>query len=190
MEKMYYAEPLLRQDSPDIPHLASLPCGFTRDMPGARLAMALDYYIIEAYARKSDRDAACGVTAHPDIKYVPMAPSRVNKADEIACGHAFDHPDFETVLDPIFSRSVKRLISNMVAAGQKEEGPIAMEILSIARTQYKIEAIAERDIIRFEVSWQAPFEKTNRTTIKRTCAFLEDRLHLHFLPTPPKRRAH
>jgi hypothetical protein len=159
-------------------------------MPGASLAMALDHYIIEAYARKSDRNAACGMTAHPDITYVPIAPSRAKKADEIGCGYAFDHPDFETVLDPIFSRSVKRLIANMVATGQKAKGPIAMEVLSIARTQYKIEAIAEQDIIRFEVSWQALFEKTDRTTIERTCAFLEDRLHLHFLPTPPKRKAH
>lgn len=186
---MYYAQPQLRE-SKELRDLFRLPVGFTRDMPGARLAMAVDHYTIEAYARRSDRDAACGATAHPDITYAAVAASCIKKTDEIGCGYAFDHPDFEKVLDPIFSRSVERLIANMMAAGQKAEDPIAIEILSIARTRYKIEAIAERDIIRFQLKWNALFEKTDRATIEKTCAFLEDRLHLHFLPTPLKRKAH
>lgn len=187
---MYYARPQLRKSSQELRHLFRLPAGFTPDMPGARLAMAVDHYTIEAYAHRSDRDAACGVTAHPDITYAAVAASYVKKTDEIGCGYAFDHPDFEKVLDPIFSRSVERLMANMMAAGQKAEGLIAMEVLSIARTRYKIEAIAERDIIRFQLKWNGLFEKTDRTTIEKTCAFLEDRLHLHCLPTPPKRKAH
>ena len=129
---MYYAQPQLRE-SKELRDLFRLPVGFTRDMPGARLAMAVDHYTIEAYARRSDRDAACGATAHPDITYAAVAASCIKKTDEIGCGYAFDHPDFEKVLDPIFSRSVERLIANMMAAGQKAEDPIAIEILSIAR---------------------------------------------------------
>jgi hypothetical protein len=65
-----------------------------------------------------------------------------------------------------------------------------MEALSIARTRYTIEAIANRDSIRFEVDGLAVFEKRDRATINATCAFLEERLHLHLLPTPPTRKAH
>ncbi|MBY9045566.1 hypothetical protein, partial [Pseudomonas fluorescens] len=72
MSKVYLAQPLFRQDSPDFPYLANLPAKFTLDTPGGSLAIALNYYTIEAYASKADRDAACGMTAHPDIKYVPI----------------------------------------------------------------------------------------------------------------------
>lgn len=186
---MYYAQPQLGE-SKEVRDFFRLRVGCTPDMPGARLAMAIDHYTIEAYARRSDRDAACGVTAHPDITYAAVAASCVKKTDEICCGYSIDHPDFEKVLDPIFSRAAKRLIANMAAADQKAEGPIATEILSIARTCYKIEAIGERDMIRFRLAWNAFEEKADRTTIEQTCAFLEDRLHLAFLPTPPRRKAH
>ncbi|KAB2760779.1 hypothetical protein E0H22_24880 [Rhodopseudomonas boonkerdii] len=189
MSKLYYAEPELRE-SQELRDLFRLPVGFTPDTPGARLAMAVDHYTTEAYTRRSDRDAACGVTAHPDITYAAVAASSVKKTDEIGCGYAIHHPDFEKVLDPIFSRAVKRLIANMAAADQKAEDPIATEVLSIARTCYKIETIGERDIIRFRLAWNAFEEKPDRTTIEQTCAFLEDRLHLAFLPTPPRRKAH
>lgn len=190
MEKMYYAQPQFREDIPNLHHLYALSPGFAQDAPGASLAMAVDHYVIEAYAQKADRDAACGMTAHPDITYVPIAPSRARNADEIGCGYAFNHPEFERVFDPIFSRSVKRLIADMVSAGRKAERRVATEILSIARTRYKMDVIAGRNNISFGISWHAPFEETDLTTIEKTCAFLEDRLHLHFLPMLPKRKAH
>lgn len=190
MSKLYLAQPLFRKKSPDFEHLASLPAKFTLDTPGASLALALNYYTIEAYASKMDRDAACGMTAHPDIKYVPIDRNHVEEAGEIGCGYAIDHPDIEKVLNPIFSRAVERLIGNMIAARRNAKGPIAMEALSIGRTRYTIEAIADRDSIRFEVDGLAVFEKRSRTTIDATCAFLEERLHLHLSPTPPKRKAH
>lgn len=190
MSKVYLAQPLFDQNSPDFEHLPSLPAKFTLDTPGARLALALNYYTVEAYARKADRDAACGITAHPDIMYVPTAKVSAEEADMIGCGYSIDHPDFEKVLAPIFSRLVDRLIAKMMAAGPNAEGPIAMEALSIARTRYTIEAIADHDIIRFEVDGLAVFEQRDRATIDATCAFLDERLRLHLLPTPPKRKAH
>jgi hypothetical protein len=190
MSKVYLAQPLFDEDSPDFKHLPSLPDKFTLDTPGGSLAVALNYYTVEAYARKADRDAACGMTAHPDIMYVPTARVSAEEASMIGCGYSIDHPDFEKVLGPIFSRMVERLVGNMTAAERSAKGPIAMEALSIARTRYTIEAIADRDSIRFEVDGLAVFEKRDRATINATCAFLEERLHLHLLPTPPKRNAH
>ena len=190
MNRVYLAQPLFDRNSPDFEHLPSLPAKFTLDTPGARLALALNYYTVEAYAREADRDAACGMTAHPDIMYVPTDEVSSEEAEMIGCGYSIDHPNFEKVLDPIFSRLVERLIGKMMAAGRNAKGPIAMEALSIARTRYTIEAIANRDSIRFEVDGLAVFEKRDRATINATCAFLEERLHLQLLPTPPSRKAH
>jgi hypothetical protein len=190
MSKLYYAQPLFWEGSPDFEHLATLPAKFTLDTPGAGLALALNYYCFEAYARRADRDAACGATARPDVKYVPAAAVPADEITELGCGHAIDHPDFQKVLGPIFNRKADRLISKMIAAGRSAEGPIAMEVLSIARTRYTIEAIADRDFVRFEVDGLAVFEKGDRTMINATCAFLEQRLHLHLSPTLPKRKAH
>lgn len=190
MRKAYFAQPLFDQNSPDFEHLRSLPDKFTLNTPGARLALALNYYTVEAYAREADRDAACGMTAHPDIMYVPTDEVSAEETDMIGCGYPIGHPDFERVLDPIFSRLVERLIGKMMAAGRNAKGPIAMEALSVARTRYTIEAIANRDSIRFEVDGLAVFEKRERATINATCAFLEERLHLHLLPTPTKLKAH
>jgi hypothetical protein len=190
MRKVYFAQPLFDQNSPDFEHLRSLPDKFTLNTPGARLALALNYYTVEAYAREADRDAACGMTAHPDIMYVPTDEVSAEETDMIGCGYPIGHPDFERVLDPIFSRLVERLIGKMMAAGRNAKGPIAMEALSVARTRYTIEAIANRDSIRFEVDGLAVFEKRERATINATCAFLEERLHLHLLPTPTKLKAH
>src|SRR5260363_47810 len=81
MSKVYLAQPLFDRNSPDFEHLASLPTKFTLDTPGARLALALNYYTVEAYAHQADRDAACGMTAHPDIMYVPTANVSAEDAD-------------------------------------------------------------------------------------------------------------
>lgn len=190
MPKLYFAQPLFRQDSPDFEHLATLPANFTLDMPGARLALAHNYYSFEAYATEVDRDAACGMTAYSDVKFVPVDTVPDDEIGELSCGHAINHPDFQTVLDPIFDRKIRRLIGKTIAAGRKAEGPIATEALSIARTRYMIEAIAEGDIISFEIEGMSLFEKSDRSSIRATCAFLGERLRLHLLPKQSKRRAH
>lgn len=190
MSKLYFTQPLFRQDSPDFKHLASLPAHFTLDTPGARLALALNYYACEAYASEIDRDAACGMTAHPDIKYVSVDAVSDEDIADLSCGHSIDHLHFERVLGPIFNRKVEQLIGKMIGAGRKAEGPIAMEALSIARIRYEIQAIAEHDVVAFKVEGVSLFEKGDRNTIEATCVFLEERLRLHLLPTQPKRKAH
>jgi len=190
MNKMYFAQPLFRAASPDFKHLANLPAQFTIDTPGGSLAGAIQYYTIEAYGRETDRDAACGMTAHPDIKFVPIAAVPAAEIDQIGCGYAINHPLFEKILDPIFSGSIERLIDNIRCAGRSADGPIAMESMSIARTRYIIEAIADRGHLKFGIEGVAVFERDDRRTINATCAFLKDRLNLHLSPTLPKRRAH
>lgn len=189
MNNLYFAQPVL-QDSPDYKHLPNLTAGYTIDSPGGSLAGALQYYRIEAYARKKDRDAACGLTAHPDITYEPIADVPAEELENIGCGHAIGHPSFEKVLDPIFYRLVERLTAKMMNVSPNAEGSIAIEDLSIARTLYIIEAIAHRRHVRIEIDGVAVFEKEDRTTIGATRAFLKERLHLHRLPTLPRWAAH
>jgi len=190
MSNLYFAKPLFRETSPDYKHLPNLPAQYTIDTPGGSLAGAIQYYRIEAYARKTDRDAACGMTAHPDIAFVPIATVSAEEFEEIGCGYAIDHPSFEKVIDPIFCRLVERLRVKMMNVSPNAEGSIAIEDLSIARTLYIIEAIAHRHHVRFEIDGIAVFEKEDRTTIEATCAFLKERLHLHRLPTLPRWTAH
>lgn len=190
MNNLYFAKPLFDPTSADYKHLPSLPAQYTIDTPGGSLAGALQYYRIEAYARKADRDAACGMTAHPDIAYAPIANVSVEEFEEVGCGYAIDHPFFEKVLDPIFGRLVERLSVKIMNVSPKAEGSIAVEDLSIARTLYIIEAIADRRHVRFEIDGIAVFEKEDRTTIDATCAVLRERLHLHRLPTPPRWAGH
>ena len=71
MKNLHFARPLFDADSLDYKHLSNLTAGYTIGTPGGSLAGALQYYRIEAYARKDDRDEACGMTAHPDIAYAP-----------------------------------------------------------------------------------------------------------------------
>lgn len=190
MSNVYFAQPLFNRRSPDFNHLASLPDKFTLDTPGARLALALNYYAIEAYARKADRDAACGLTCHPDIMYVPATEVPPEEADMIGCGYPIGHPYFEKILDPIFSGLVERLMGKLVTAGRNAKGLIAMEVLSVARTRYTVEAVANRGSIRFDIGGLALFEKRDRVTIDATCAFIERRLQLHLCATPGKQVVH
>ncbi len=188
MSKLYFAQPMFRAASPDFKHLPDLPAQFTLDTPGGSLTVASQYYCIEAYAQKMDRDAACGMTAHPDVKYVPIAAALAEESEEIGCGYAIDHPFFEKVLDPILCRSVERLKTKIMNLSRNAEGPI--ETVLIARTLYMVKTIADRNHVRLEINGVAIFEKEDPTTIDATCAFLKERLHLHFLPTQPRRKAH
>lgn len=114
MNNLYFAQPLFQITSPDYKHLPNLTAGYTIDTPGGSLAGALQYYRIEAYARETDRDAACGMTAHPDIAYEPIANVSAEELEKIGCGYAIGHPSFEKVLDPIFCRLVERLTAKMM----------------------------------------------------------------------------
>ena len=182
---LHFAQPTFA----DLERRADEPKDFTPETPGASLRMALEYYRIEGYARKSDRDAACGPTAHADVDYAPIAPADARRIGGIACGYPFDHPRFETVFAPIFARSVERLIGNMVRANRNAEGPIAAETLCIARTHYNIEAIAKGSWIMFDVEGLTLFEKRDSKLVSNTCAFLEGRLQLHFHRAGPTGKA-
>lgn len=190
MNNLYFAKPLFDETSPDYKHLPNLTAGYTIDSPGGSLAGALQYYRIEAYARKTDRDTACGMTAHPDIAYEPIANPTAEELERAGCGYAIGHPSFEKVIDPIVRQLIKRLTVKMMNVSPNAEGSIAVEDLSIARTLYIIEAISHRRRVSFEIDGIAVFEKEDRTTIGATRAFLKERLHRHRLPTLPKWTAH
>jgi hypothetical protein len=70
LPSFFYAAPQFRVSDAE---LAKLKAGGERfpDSPGSYLAVALDYYRVEAFATPQDRDAACGSTAHEDVRYVP-----------------------------------------------------------------------------------------------------------------------
>ncbi|WP_426409453.1 hypothetical protein [Bradyrhizobium ganzhouense] len=98
----YYTQPTFRADSPDLKKLsARAQSDWTLDTPGIALALALDYYRFEAFATKRERDAHCGATGHPDVRYEPATLEDLKhnnvSMDMIACGHTIDHPQFDAV---------------------------------------------------------------------------------------------
>src|ERR1700682_160144 len=107
----FYTEPQFRASSPDFAKLKAAP-EWTLDTPGIGLALALDYYRFEAFATADDRDACCGPTAHPDVRYAkaPIADLKRNKVtiDNIACGLTVDHPDFDEIMTPLFEAAMVR----------------------------------------------------------------------------------
>lgn len=190
MSDLYFAKPRFDIDSPNYEHLQNLSAGYTIDTPGGSLAGALQYYRVEAYAREADRDAACGMTAYPDIEYVPVASVSTEEFETVGCGYAIGHAYFEKVLDPIIRRLVERLSVKIMDISPNAEGSIAVEDLSIARTLYIIEAISRRRHVTLEIDGIAVFEKEDRRTINATRTFLRRRIHLHRLPTLPMWTAH
>ena len=174
----FYAEPRFRRSSPDFEKLKGV-ANLTLDTPGIGLALAIDYYRVEAFAHRIDRDKACGPTAHPDVRYFPVTHDalilRCTSLDDIACGCPVDHPDFEAILDPLFERMLARLLDD---AARKRKGT-ASGILTIARARYTISATWKGDWLNFDVEAFSAFEQVNADIMDRTVRQLNDRLALH-----------
>jgi hypothetical protein len=183
---LFYTQPTFRAASPDFAK-AKGQTNWTPDTPGFRLWLALDYYRFEAFATEHERDACCGPTAHPDVRYAPatMTDLRLNdiSIDMVACGHDIDHPKFDSVVSPLFDAALKRLIREAVDNQGKTEGELASTEILIARTRYSISATAVDDFIKFPVSAMTVFEKGNQDVMDRTLAWLENRLVLTASPS-------
>lgn len=156
------------------------------DTPGIGLALALDYYRVEAFATEKDRDAACGPTAHEDVRYVPAGRKDLGRGDialdEIACGYAVDHPRFDETVTPILDTALKLLIGDLMEAPKYQTGIVASIVIPIARVRYTISAERVGDWMKFPVKGLAVFEKVDQDLIDRTADWLHNRLMLKASP--------
>ena len=178
----FYAEPRFRRSSPDLEKLKGV-ANLTLDTPGIGLALAFDYYRVEAFAHRLDRDKACRPTAHPDVHYFPITREelilRSDSLDDIACGCPVDDPDFDTTLNPLFDHMLVRLLQD---AGKAKKGTIASITLTIARARYTISAKWKGDWLNFAVDAFAAFEQVGADVMDRTVRRLSDRLELQLSP--------
>ncbi len=159
---------------------------WTLDTPGIGLAMAHDYYRVEAFATKKDRDAACGPTAHPDVRYVAASRREVTRGqfviDEVACGYTVDHPSFDEVMSVIFEAALQRFFASLLAAPKDQIGILASVVISIARTRYTISADCVGEWTNFPIKGFAMFEPADQGRINRTIDWLHNRLILSSSP--------
>jgi hypothetical protein len=181
----FYTEPQFRASSPDFAKLKAAP-EWTIDTPGIGLALALDYYRVEAFATEKDRDAACGPTAHEDVRYVPVGRRDLGHddtgLDNIACGYAVDQPRFDEIVTPIFDTALKQLIGDLMEAPKEQTGIVASIVIPIARVRYTILAERVGDWIKFPVKGLAVFERVDQDLIDRTADWLHNRLILKASP--------
>lgn len=184
LPNFFYAEPRFRA-SEDLAKLKEAK-EWTLETPAILFGLALDYYRVEAFATKRDRDAACGPTAHQDVRYVPASVKNLRRGDitldYVACGHSIDHPRFHDVFAPIFDAALKQLIGDVVQAPKGQRGTIATAVISIARVRYTISAANSDDWIKFPVNGIAAFEKVDQDLLDRTVTYLQDRLTLEISP--------
>lgn len=187
LPNFFYAEPRFRAASEDLAKLKNAPeKEWTLDTPGLSFGLALDYYRVEAFVTKNDRDAACGPTAHQDVRYIPAHRKSLMRGDitmdHVACGYTIDHPRFEDVIDPIFEAALRRLIGDVLAASDDQAGTVASVAITIARVRYTISAVSVGDWIEFPVKGLAVFEEADQDLMQRTIAYLRERLILHMSP--------
>lgn len=186
LPNFFYTQPRFRAASAEAAKLKGLT-DWTLDTPGAHFALALDYYRVEAFATRNDRDAACGLTAHDDVRYVAATSDDLYREkimiDDIACGHDVDHPRFDEVVSPLFSAALKRLIGDVINRPRNETGKIASTEIYIARTRYSIAAEADGDWIKFPVTALAVFERRDGDVMDRTIDWLHNRMMLTASPS-------
>lgn len=184
--KLFYTQPIIRTDSPDLAKLRR-QTELTPKTPGFELALALDYYRFEAFSTKHERDACCGPTRHRDIRYAPATSADLRRngisLDRVACGHDIDHPRFDAIVSPLFDAAFRRLIGEVIGAPKHTEGMIASAEILIARTRYALEAESVGDWIKFPVSAIGAFEEGDPDVMERTIAWLENRIQLTASPS-------
>lgn len=184
----FYAEPQFRASSLDVvaPKLKTAT-KWTFDTPGIDLLLALDYYRIEAFATARDRDAACGQTAHKDVRYAPVIRRNLDRGglslDEIACGYTVDHPRFDEIAIAIVDSALKRLVRDLMNVAENQTGVVASATVSIARVDYTILAERTGDWIKFPIGARTVFEEADRGIIDRTIDWLYHHVMLKASPS-------
>lgn len=178
LPEAFYTEPRFRRSSPDFEKLKSAT-KLALDTPGIGLALAIDYYKVEAFAQRLDRDRSCGPTAHPDVRYFPITRDVLVRRraclEEIACGCPIGHPDFEMVLEPLFERALALLLHD---ATKTRKAAAVSTTLTIARARYTVSAEWKDDWLNFAVDAFSAFEEIDADVMDRTVRYLNDRLAL------------
>ncbi|WP_426436971.1 hypothetical protein [Bradyrhizobium genosp. P] len=154
------------------------------------LALASDYYRFEVFATAEDRDACCGPTAHPDVRYVRATMQDVVQSDirldDIGCGVPLGHPHFELIMAPLFDATMEKLFRDMPK--RLKSGTLASTEMLIARTRYTIAAECDGEWVFFPVEAMTAFEDADSSVTDRTVQWLHDRLVLTTSPSPPGAR--
>jgi len=150
------------------------------------LALASEYYRFEIFATAEDRDAHCGPSAHPDVRYVRATMDDIVQndvtLDDIGCGVPLDHPHFELIMAPLFDAAISRLFRDMRRKPTKP-GKLGSAEMFIARTRYTIAAECTGEWISFPVEAMTVFEDGDRSVTDRTLEWLNDRLVLTTSPS-------
>jgi hypothetical protein len=150
------------------------------------LALASEYYRFEIFATAEDRDARCGPTAHPDVRYVRATIEDIVQndvtLDDIGCGVPLDHPHFERIMAPLFDAATARLFRDMPRE-PTGTGKLGSAELLIARSRYTISAESTGGWITFPVEAMTAFEDADRSITDRTLVWLHDRLVLATSPS-------
>lgn len=176
LRRSFFAEPLFNGASPDMAHVRNLQGNVKLDTPGVNLAAASEYYWIEAYASVRDRDAACGLAANRDVKYIALTSNDIPRAElgRISCGYAIDHPQFEEVFELTFAATLRNLANLVSSNGGRR---IQAAEFSIGRVHYAITPLPDRGSrFRFRIDGLSLFEKHEQDLLDRTAEFLEERL--------------
>lgn len=154
------------------------------------LAIASDYYKFEIFATAEDRDARCGPTAHPDVRYVRATIDDVvrNKIglDDVGCGVPLDHPRFELIMPTLFDATMEKLFRDMPK--RLKSGTLASTEMFIARTRYTIAAECDGEWVHFPVEAVTAFEDADPRVTDQTLQWLHDRLVLTTSPSLPGAR--
>lgn len=157
-------------------HVGNLRGDVKLDTPGVNLAATSEYYWIEAYASVRDRDAACGLTANRDVKYIALASNDIPRAelDRISCGYPIGLPKFEEVFELTFTTTLRNL-ENLVSGGGGRRTQAAE--FSIGRVHFAITPLPDRmRRFRFRINGLSLFENHDQDLLDRTAEFLEERL--------------
>lgn len=174
-EQFFFAQPQFRRSASDL-----------------ELAVASEYYKFEVFSTAEDRDARCGLTANPDVRYVRATMEDIAQNDlglgDIGCGVALDHPDFELIMGPLFDDVMTKLLRNL-SRTSIGSGILGSAELLIARTRYTMSVKSSDGWITFPVEAMTVFEKADRGLIDRTLEWLHDRIVLttSSLPLPGAR---
>jgi hypothetical protein len=154
------------------------------------LAVASEYYKFELFATAEDRDARCGPTAHPHVRYVPATMDDIVKngigLDDVACGVSLGHPHFELIMAPLFDATMERLFRDMPK--RLKSGTLAATEMIIARTRYTIAAECAGEWVYFPVEAMTAFEDADRSITGGTLEWLRERLILTTSPSLPGAR--
>jgi hypothetical protein len=185
---LFYAEPLFRAASPDMAKLEAATT-LTIDTPGIGLALAFDYYRVEAFATSKDRDKACGITANVDVMYAPITREKLVRDKvalaDIGCGYAVDDPYFEDVVTLIFDAAMSRLIEEFGQVPPEKNGKVASVAIPIARVRYTIFAERADNWIQFPIESMTAFEIADDAQAVATMDWLTNFMTLRTSPLPP-----